>query len=217
MTLVASCWWLKNPAALAVTPRKLLLGNATENRKAVALFVGGTTLALWMHHTGIVLLGCLLALNAIVIIAASAQRNRTTSNLLLLGLAILILWIPCGFFLLETIGPLNEKPTRLPPGIYQLGFSFDYLFGPGLTTAIHSTTSDYLAGGFTGLFALAGAAALVRRGEPLVAALLCFGAAFPVLVGARCQLHDRTNVRRKSNDLGAKSRTRFSSPRARCG
>jgi mannosyltransferase len=181
MTLVASCWWLKNPAALAVTPRKLLFGGATEN-KAVALFVGGTTLALWMHHTGIVLLGCLLALNAILIIAASSQRNRTTTNLLLLGLAILVLWIPCGFFLLETIGPLNESGHVLPPGIYQLGFSFDYLFGPGLTTAIHSTTGDYLAGGFTGLFALAGAAALVRRGEPLVATLLCSGAALPVLV-----------------------------------
>ena len=47
---------------------------------------------------------------------------------------------------------------------------------------MHSTTSDYLAGGFTGLFALAGAAALVRRGQLLVAALLCLGTGLPILV-----------------------------------
>ena len=75
------------------------------------------------------------------------------------GLRILAPWVPCGFFLLEAIESVERESGHVHlPNVYQLGFGFDYLFGPSFTTAIHTTRSDYLAAGFTGLLALAGAA-----------------------------------------------------------
>ena len=57
MSSVASCWWLGESGSACRPPGSCSWPRA-ENRNAVALFMGGATLALWMHHTGVVLVGC---------------------------------------------------------------------------------------------------------------------------------------------------------------
>lgn len=182
MSLVAVCWWVKNPEALAVAPSRLFSASKPGHRTAIALFVGGAALAFWMHHTGILLVGSVLAVGGIFIIAAAADRQRTTINLALLGLVVIVLWLPCGYYLLQTIGALEGSGHIRPPSLHTLGFSFDYLFGPGLTTFMDSPTTDYLAAGCMGLFALAGIAALARRAQTSVAVLLAVAAGLPVVL-----------------------------------
>jgi uncharacterized membrane protein len=182
MSLVAICWWLKNPAALAVAPRKLFANIVPGSRAALILFIAGATLAIWMHYTGVLLVGSLLALGAILIVIAATERVQVAVNFVLLGALILALWIPVLLFFLQVIGPLELSGHIRPPDVFALGFSFDYLFGPGLTSFVHSITGDYLAAACMGAVAFAGLVALIRRGQLLTAALLCLGTGLPVFV-----------------------------------
>ena len=139
MSFLALLWWLKHPEALAAGPKELLKGETTPgNRKAMALFMGGAAIAFWMHYTALMLVGCALTIGVLLVISAAPAGKRvvTALNFALMGLPVLLLWTPCILFLSYVLGPVKDDGALHTPNIIELGFSFDYLFGPGLTSAI---------------------------------------------------------------------------------
>jgi hypothetical protein len=182
MALAALAWWLRNPAGLTVSPARLIGRGAPDgNRAAAMLFVVGAVLALWMHYTAVAVVGLLLGTGAAVIIATSTHRARATINLAILGFAILLLWTPCLLFLLRLFRYLADSGAVRPPDITSLGFSFNFLFGPAVTTWIERATYHYLAAGFGGLLPFAGALLLLRRREWAMAAFLVLGIGLPLV------------------------------------
>ena len=85
----------------------------------MALFIGGATIAFWMHYTAILLVGCAVTIGVLLVISAApaGKRALTALNFALMGLAVLVVWTPCILFLSYILGPVSDDGALHTPNI----------------------------------------------------------------------------------------------------
>ncbi len=181
MVLLPIVWWLRHPNVLSIRPRELVRNATRREWQAIALFVVGAALGFWMHHTTILLLGTIMALAALLVILRAKAPGLVFLNFVLMGLAILLLWLPNGFLLLHSLKDVEADYWLQAPDRYQIVYRADYLLGTARVDGL-SMKMRILDMGVVALIALTGALYILRRAGWRIALLLTAAAFVPVIV-----------------------------------
>lgn len=180
LALLGLLWFAKHPDALAGSFKECLVAQNRQGWVFALLFVLGCDLALWSHYTAVLLLGSVVGVGVLLLLAGSPDRLRTLRNVAILGIVIIVLWLPGALWFLQGLTNVQsgfwiERPSR-----YHIAYVFDYLLG---SAAAATTVETQLIGfALVSLLAAAGALRLVMRGQWPVAALLCTAVGLPLLV-----------------------------------